>query len=107
MLQANAISKSFGATVALSDVSLSASPGEIHALIGENGAGKSTLVSIFTGRLRPDSGRVMLDGKELRAGSPHAALAAGIAAVYQTSMLFERMTWEDNLVLGGFGRDLS
>ena len=104
MLQANAISKSFGATAALIDVALTARPGEIHALIGENGAGKSTLVSILTGRLRPDGGSVTLEGAELRAGSPHAALAAGIAAVYQTSMLFERMAWEDNLALGGFGR---
>jgi general nucleoside transport system ATP-binding protein len=107
MLQANAISKSFGATAALTDVSLSAHPGEIHALIGENGAGKSTLVSILAGRLCPDTGGVLLDRHELRAGSPHAALAAGIAAVYQTSMLFERMTWEDNLALGGFGRELT
>jgi simple sugar transport system ATP-binding protein len=106
MLQANAISKSFGAAAALIDVALTAHAGEIHALIGENGAGKSTLVSILTGRQRSDHGTVTLEGAELRTGSPQAALAAGIAAVYQTSMLFERMTWEDNLALGGFGRGL-
>lgn len=102
MLAANAITKRFSRTVALDNVEFCARPGEIHALVGENGAGKSTLINIFAGRLRPDSGRATLDGVPLLAGSPHAALRAGIAAVYQSPMLFERMSWEENLALGGF-----
>src|SRR5208283_2392210 len=77
-------------------------PGEIHALVGENGAGKTTLMNVLAGRLVPDIGEALLDGTPLRAGSPRAALAAGIAAVHQSPMLFERMTWEENLALGGF-----
>jgi len=102
MLAAKAISKRFGRNLALDGVDFCARPGEIHALVGENGAGKSTLINIFAGRLRPDDGHATLDGAALRAGSPHAALRAGIAAVYQSPMLFERMTWEENLALGGF-----
>ncbi|HXZ88655.1 MAG TPA: ATP-binding cassette domain-containing protein, partial [Candidatus Binataceae bacterium] len=102
MLAADAITKRFARTVALDHVNFCACPGEIHALVGENGAGKSTLINIFAGRLRPDSGHATLDGNPLLAGSPHAALRAGIAAVYQSPMLFERMSWEENLALGGF-----
>ncbi|HSR58157.1 MAG TPA: ATP-binding cassette domain-containing protein, partial [Candidatus Binataceae bacterium] len=99
------ITKRFARTLALYAVDFIARPGEIHALLGENGAGKTTLMNIFAGRLRPDAGVATLDGIALRAGSPDAALRAGIAAVHQSPMLFERMTWEENLALGGFGRE--
>ncbi|HEY2664893.1 MAG TPA: ATP-binding cassette domain-containing protein, partial [Candidatus Binataceae bacterium] len=103
MLEALSISKRFGATLALSGVSFMAEPGEIHVLLGENGAGKSTLMSVLAGRIRPDAGTVTLYGSPVRTGSPQAAIAAGIGAVHQSSTLFERMTWEENLALGGFG----
>ncbi|MGH7815663.1 MAG: ABC transporter ATP-binding protein [Candidatus Binataceae bacterium] len=102
MLRASAITKRFGRTIALAGVDFEARPGEIHALLGENGAGKTTLMNILAGRIRPDAGAVTLDGRALRAGSPHDALVAGIAAVSQSPMLFERMTWEENFALGGF-----
>ncbi|HEY9157328.1 ABC transporter ATP-binding protein [Candidatus Binatus sp.] len=102
MLRANAISKRFGRTLALDAVDFEALPGEIHALVGENGAGKTTLMNVLAGSLAADHGEAVLDGLPLRAGSPRAALAAGIAAVHQSPMLFERMTWEENLALGGF-----
>jgi ABC-type uncharacterized transport system ATPase subunit len=100
VLAAKSITKQFGRIRALADVDFSASAGEIHALVGENGAGKSTLIRILTGILRPDSGQVMLNEIPLGPGSAAAALRRGIAAVYQTPMLFERMTWEENLALG-------
>src|SRR5260370_9673567 len=62
-------------------------------------------MNILAGALSPDAGETSLDGHRLRAGSPHAALRAGIAAVHQSPMLFERMTWEENLALGGFDAD--
>ena len=102
MLRANAITKRFGRTLALDGVDFEARPGEIHALLGENGAGKTTLMNVLAGSLAPDGGEAMLDERPLQAGSPRAALAAGIAAVHQSPMLFERMTWEENLALGGF-----
>ena len=103
MLKALSISKRFGATLALSGVSFTALPGEIHVLLGENGAGKSTLMNVLAGRIRPDAGAVTLYGSPVRTGSPQSALAAGIGAVHQSSTLFEHMTWEENLALGGFG----
>jgi simple sugar transport system ATP-binding protein len=102
VLATNAITKRFGRTLALGGVDFCARAGEIHALVGENGAGKSTLINILAGRLRPDSGHATLDGVVVSAGSTAAALARGIAAVYQSPMLFERMRWEENLALGGF-----
>ena len=105
MLRAAAITKRFGRTLALDRVDFEARPGEIHALVGENGAGKTTLMNVLAGALSADSGETSLDGKILRAGSPHAALRAGIATVHQSPMLFERMSWEENLALGGFDAD--
>ncbi len=104
MLSARAITKRFGRTLALEGVDFDAHAGEIHALLGENGAGKTTLMNVIAGATRPDFGEVTLDGVALNAGSPHDALKAGIAAVHQSPMLFERMSWEENLALGGFGR---
>jgi ABC-type uncharacterized transport system ATPase subunit len=103
MLVARNITRRFGALLALDGVDFDARPGEIVALLGENGAGKTTLMNILAGRLRPGAGSIELFGSALRLGSPAAALAAGVAAVHQSPMLFERMTWEENLALGGFG----
>jgi len=100
VLAAKSITKQFGRIRALAGVDFVASRGEIHALLGENGAGKSTLIRILTGILRPDSGQVTLNRIPLQVGSAATALRRGIAAVYQTPMLFERMTWEENLALG-------
>jgi ABC-type uncharacterized transport system ATPase subunit len=107
VLEAAAITRRFARTLALDRVDFRARPGEIHALVGENGAGKSTLINIFAGRLKADEGIVSLDGKALTPGSAHLALKAGIVAVYQSPMLFERMSWEENLALGGFGTNRS
>jgi general nucleoside transport system ATP-binding protein len=105
LLEAKSITRRFGRTIALDGVNFVARVGEIHALLGENGAGKTTLMKVFTGGVRPDAGAVELDGAPLPLGSPQAALRAGFAAVHQSPMLFERFSWEENLALGGFGRD--
>ena len=78
-----AISKRFGATQALDDVSLDLSAGEVHALVGENGAGKSTLVKILAGIHQPDSGSIRLDGEVVELHGPAHARALGIAVVHQ------------------------
>ncbi len=94
------ISKSFGATHALRDVSLQLASGEVHALVGENGAGKSTLVKILAGIHQPDTGVVRLDGEEVEITGPARARALGIAVVHQEPRLFPDLTVAENVFLG-------
>jgi simple sugar transport system ATP-binding protein len=86
----------------LHGVDLAVAPGEIHALLGENGAGKSTLMNVLIGLVRPDTGRIAIDGRpvDLARFGPAAAAAAGIAMVHQHSTLIAAMTVEENLCFG-------
>jgi simple sugar transport system ATP-binding protein len=98
----------FGALTAVDDVSLTISPGEIHAVVGENGAGKSTLMNVLFGLVRPAAGTISLDGRERRWASPQDAIRHGLGMVHQHFMLQESMTVLENIVLcsepiGGFG----
>ncbi len=93
------ISKRFGATAALTDVSLDLLPGEVHALVGENGAGKSTLVKILAGVHQPDAGEIRLDGEHVTVASPSVARALGIAVVHQEPRLFPDLSVAENVFL--------
>jgi rhamnose transport system ATP-binding protein len=94
------ISKRFGATQALDNVSLDLLPGEVHALVGENGAGKSTLVKIMAGVHQPDSGTILLDGEPTQLNGPAHARSLGIAVVHQEPRLFPDLTVAENVFLG-------
>ncbi len=94
------ISKSFGPVKANKDISLDIRCGQIKALLGENGAGKSTLMSMLAGRLQPEDGRILVDGKEAVIRSPLVAHRLGIGMVYQHFMLVEAMTVAENVLLG-------
>lgn len=94
------LTKSFGLVRANNNISLDIHGGRIKALLGENGAGKSTLMSILAGRLRPDAGRILAQGQEVRFASPRDAIEAGIGMVYQNFMLVNRMTVAENVLLG-------
>jgi len=94
------ICKAFGATVALSGVSLAVAPGEVCALVGQNGAGKSTLMGILSGALGPDAGTMTLDGAPFRPKSPLEARRAGVAMIYQELSLAPHLTVMENIVLG-------
>src|SRR3990172_8158797 len=83
LLTLDAITKSYGNLVAVQDVSLDVHEGEIVALVGDNGAGKSTLLKIMSGFHRPDKGRILFRGTEVRFASPRDAQAYGIETVYQ------------------------
>jgi ABC-type uncharacterized transport system ATPase subunit len=100
MLSLEAITKTYGTVVANRDASLSVATGEIHAVVGENGAGKTTLMRIAAGELRPDSGRVMLDDREVTGWSVTEAIAAGVGMVHQHFMLVPTLTVTENLILG-------
>jgi simple sugar transport system ATP-binding protein len=94
------IEKSFGAIRANRGASLEVLPGEIHALVGENGAGKSTLMRILGGLMKPDSGRVEVNGRDVTGWSTNDAIAAGIGVVHQHFMLVPTLSVAENLVLG-------
>jgi general nucleoside transport system ATP-binding protein len=94
------IEKSFGAIMANSGASLEVMPGEIHALVGENGAGKSTLMRILGGLMKPDAGRVEVNGRDVTGWSTNDAIAAGIGIVHQHFMLVPTLSVAENLVLG-------
>ena len=99
-LDADGVSKSFGAVVALKNASLQVNHGEIVALMGANGAGKSTFVKILTGALRADIGQVRIRGKNPRISSPAEARRAGLIPIYQEPSLIPDLTVFDNLRLG-------
>jgi ABC-type sugar transport system ATPase subunit/ribose/xylose/arabinose/galactoside ABC-type transport system permease subunit len=103
LLAIEGVTKSFGPTVALRDCSLDLRPGEVHALMGENGSGKSTLVKILSGVHRPDGGLVRIEQEPLRACSPRAAVAAGVATVFQEVQCVPGQSVFDNLWLGTDG----
>ncbi|WP_216897422.1 ATP-binding cassette domain-containing protein, partial [Nocardia alni] len=96
----DAITKRFGTVLANDEISLTVQGGEILGLIGENGAGKSTLVSILYGVHRPDSGRILIDGREVAFRSPAAAIAHGLGMVFQHFQLFADMSVLENIVYG-------
>jgi len=100
LLTMTGISKRFGATQALDDVSLEIGPGEVHALIGENGAGKSTLMKLLSGVYRPDAGQMTLAGELYAPNSPASALRRGVAMIYQELNLAPHLSVEDNILLG-------
>jgi len=105
VLDAQGVSKRFGAVVALRDASLRVRRGEVVALMGANGAGKSTLVKILTGALRHDAGHIRIRGRDSHFGSPAAARKAGLVPVYQEPSLIPDLDLADNLRLGGTPRE--
>src|SRR5688572_15981269 len=94
------IDKYFGPIAANRGASLDVATGEIHALVGENGAGKSTLMRILGGLMKPDAGRVEVQGRDVTGWSTNEAIAAGIGIVHQHFMLVPTLTVAENLVLG-------
>ena len=106
VVEIRGICKAFPGVVANDDVSLAVFGGEVHCLLGENGAGKSTLMNILSGMYQPDAGSIMVDGQEVRIGSPRDALDLGIGTVYQHTTLIPVFTVLENLLLGQ-GRGLS
>ena len=94
------ITKRFPGVVANSDINISVAPGTVHAIVGENGAGKSTLMKILYGMIRPDEGRIEIDGEPVELHSPSDAIARGIGMVHQHFMLADNLTVTENVVLG-------
>ena len=87
VLVAKNLSKKYGTVVALESADLELYPGEVLGVIGDNGAGKSTLIKVLCGAVKPDSGEILLDGKNVSFTSPIEARTLGIETVYQNLAL--------------------
>jgi simple sugar transport system ATP-binding protein len=100
VMEAVNVTKAFGATTALVDVSLKAYKGRILALLGDNGAGKSTLIKILCGVYRPDRGELRFNGEPITLKNPADARGRGIATVFQDLAVCELLSVTRNVVLG-------
>ncbi len=89
----------FGALAAVNDVSFAAERGRITSVIGPNGAGKSSLFNLISGAIRPQAGRVTLDGRDVTGWRPDRLLAAGLSRSFQITNLFFELTVRENLRL--------
>ncbi len=107
MLELRGVSKAFGATRALSNVSLSVRASEVHVLAGENGAGKSTLIRILSGVYQDYAGELRLAGRPVRFANPAAARAAGVATIHQELSLIPALSIADNVLLAQGGATLA
>ncbi len=100
LLDAQGVSLAFGATRAIDGVDLTVHRGERVVVVGENGAGKSTLMKVLAGVLRPDAGRMAIDGAAYEPGSPREAIATGVAMVHQEPTFFPQLSVLENVFMG-------
>ncbi len=105
LLQMERIDKTFPGVHALDHVDFDLYPGEVHILLGENGAGKSTLMKILSGSLEADSGRILIEGAEVRHNNPDRAAKLGVGMVYQEFSLVPTLTVAENICLGDMPRN--
>jgi branched-chain amino acid transport system ATP-binding protein len=101
ILDIRAVTRRFGGLQALSAVTFSVDPGEIVGVIGPNGAGKTTLFSTLVGLIRPDSGSVFLDGRDLAGMKPYKVAALGMTKTFQNVALFAESSVLDNVLTAG------
>ncbi len=99
LLAATGISKAFGGLQALNQCSLEVEKGSITGLIGPNGSGKTTLFNVITGYVRPDSGTVSFEGRDITGARPDAVFAMGIGRTFQLTRIFSRITVLENMLI--------
>jgi len=104
VLEVRNLSRSFGGLKAVQNVSFKLRRNEILGIIGPNGAGKTTLFNLLNGFLRPGTGQILLDGREMSGRKPHELCEAGIGRTFQIMRPFLRMSISDNVVVGAYVR---
>ena len=104
VLEVRNLSRSFGGLKAVQDVSFKLRQNEILGIIGPNGAGKTTLFNLLNGFLRPGTGEILLDGRDMSGRKPHELCEAGIGRTFQIMRPFLRMSISDNVVVGAYVR---
>jgi branched-chain amino acid transport system ATP-binding protein len=100
VLEISRLTRRFGGLYAVNDVSFSVGAGEVVSVVGPNGAGKTTLFNLITGILKPNSGRVEFDGKDVTGTPPHRLAAMGIARTFQNIRLFKHLNALENVMIG-------
>jgi branched-chain amino acid transport system ATP-binding protein len=100
LLSVEGLTKRFGGLVAVNKVDFSIESGSITAVIGPNGAGKTTLFNLISGSMKPDEGKIELDGRDITGWPPYNVARAGIGRTFQTTALFEELPVWVNLVIG-------
>lgn len=100
ILELKDVSKNFGGLSAVSDLTMSLTPGKIYSLIGPNGAGKTTVFNMITGVYQVSSGTILFDGKSVAGLAPHKIVEMGAARTYQNIRLFKKATALENVMTG-------
>lgn len=104
VLQTQGLSKAFGGLHAVSDISLSVAPCEVHAIIGPNGAGKSTMVNLLSGHLKPSAGQILFHGRDITGLAPNRVSHLGIGRSFQRTNIFPSFTCLENCWLAAQSR---
>ncbi|WP_233236596.1 ATP-binding cassette domain-containing protein [Bordetella sp. LUAb4] len=104
ILDVQSVSRSFGGLKAVQNVSFSVRRGMILGIIGPNGAGKTTLFNLLNGFLRPDTGKVIVNGVDMAGRKPHVLCAAGVGRTFQVMRPFMRLTVAQNVKIGAYVR---
>jgi branched-chain amino acid transport system ATP-binding protein len=102
ILQAERLSKSFGALTAVNGVSLAIETGSLHSIIGPNGAGKTTLFNLLTGTFAPSSGKIFFDQKDITGTPANQVAHLGLARSFQRTTVFPAFSLFDNVWVSGF-----
>jgi branched-chain amino acid transport system ATP-binding protein len=99
LLETKALNKAYGGLAVTVNCDFMVETGELHALIGPNGAGKTTLIGQISGAVKPDSGRITFDGRDITASPMYRRVHLGLARTYQITNIFQRYTVRENLAL--------
>lgn len=98
MLKVESIEKKFGGLTALNKVSIHVEKGKIYGLIGPNGSGKTTLLNVVTGVLKPNAGKIYLNGVDVTGKPPHSITKMGLGRTFQIPRIFSELTVEENIL---------
>jgi branched-chain amino acid transport system ATP-binding protein len=107
LLEIEKISRTFGATRAVDNVSFAVQPGELLGLIGPNGAGKSTLFNLIAGAVAPSGGRILLDGTDMTGRKPYEMARAGVARTFQIPKPYKQLSVTENVMISAFLQERS
>jgi branched-chain amino acid transport system ATP-binding protein len=102
LLQTEHLTRSFGALLAVNDVTLNIEAGSLHSIIGPNGAGKTTLFNLLTGQFPPTSGRILFDGRDITGTPAHRIAHLGLARSFQRTNVFPAFSLLDNVWVAAF-----